>query len=364
MGLPNTGPLSLSQVAVELTRAATAETALGEAAVRALAGRPSGVIAMADLRGASAMVLRTASSAASLNLATVFGADYGTATAKKLVVPAGVIVGPMTIPSGMGGSLIVENAGDIQGRGGFNSFFGTPVPGGHAITASHSFTLINTGAVRGGGGAGGRGGTGGQGGYSSAVREPATGELFTFYSPVSYIQQSSRPGAPAIWQYNGVFVGYTTQEPVTKDGWTYYRGSLREHRPGGSFDGYDLNFWGIYRTGTVITYTAGGAGGAGGLGQGYGQSRTDGAAGAAGGPSAGTGGRGGIGGSWGMGGSPGLQGYNGSHGVGLPGSSGASGGMAVYLRADEGVLTLDNAGTIIGSTDPVPAPPGGGVIPQ
>jgi len=55
MALPSTGPLSMSQVNTELGRSSNATISLGEAAVRALAGVPSGAISFQDLRGKSAM---------------------------------------------------------------------------------------------------------------------------------------------------------------------------------------------------------------------------------------------------------------------------------------------------------------------
>lgn len=53
MTLPATGSISLSQVNVELGRAAAARISLGEAAVRSLAGVSSGTIRMSNLRGKS-----------------------------------------------------------------------------------------------------------------------------------------------------------------------------------------------------------------------------------------------------------------------------------------------------------------------
>lgn len=54
MTLP-TGTISMSQVNTELGRSATATISLNEAAVRGLAGVPSGTISMDNLRGKSAV---------------------------------------------------------------------------------------------------------------------------------------------------------------------------------------------------------------------------------------------------------------------------------------------------------------------
>lgn len=51
MALPSSGAISLSEVNMELGKAATAAISMNDAAVRALAGKASGAISMADLRG-------------------------------------------------------------------------------------------------------------------------------------------------------------------------------------------------------------------------------------------------------------------------------------------------------------------------
>lgn len=351
MALPSSGALSLSQVAVELNRAATAQTSLGEAAVRNLAGIAGGAIGMAALRGKSAAIVYTASDAASLNLATAFGTDYGAAVEKRLVVPAGVTLGPVTIPTGLGGGLTIENAGEIQGLGGASN----GGAGGDAITASGSFTLINTGAVRGGGGGGGPGGTGGQGSVQSetTITEGPRGDGSN---------QWRRGGVCAgdLLKWNGSTIttsGLGTNTQFTSGNVTYTKGSLLSAPQGRYVCGFFIfstaiayHVYQVARsyTSTVTSYTSGGAGGAGGLGRGYGQMLAAGGSGASGGTNAGTGGTGGAGGDWGEAGSTGSAGANGTHSSGAAGSPGGAAGRAVRMLA--GSLTLTNSGTLNGAT--------------
>lgn len=69
MALP-TGTISMSQVNTELSRSANATISLGEAAVRNLAGRPSGSVSMNDLRGKSAYT------APSISVNGIFGDSF------------------------------------------------------------------------------------------------------------------------------------------------------------------------------------------------------------------------------------------------------------------------------------------------
>jgi hypothetical protein len=51
MALPTTGPMTAALISAELGRASTAVMSLDDAAVRSMAGKASGTITMADLRG-------------------------------------------------------------------------------------------------------------------------------------------------------------------------------------------------------------------------------------------------------------------------------------------------------------------------
>ena len=357
MALPSTGSISLSQVAVEISRAGTAQTALGEAAVRNLAGLPSGAIGLINLRGKSAAIIYTASNLARLNLATAFGADYGAAVDKRLVVPAGITLGPVTIPTGLGGTLTVENAGEIQGLGGA----GNGGAGGDAITASVSFALLNTGAVRGGGG--GLGGTGGQGSVASTtsnwVRRTGSGALssngwtLVFASP-NIFARNDRGVYSRIFITGGGFMFFTPQGGFPSP-WAV--NALLEAAPGqqvfiATLPGPPLSanydYIDDFVSSTSTTYAFGGAGGAGGRGRGYGQTLAAGGSGASGGTNAGTGGAGGVGGDWGQAGASGSAGANGNHSSGAAGASGGAAGRAVRMLA--GSLSITNTGTINGAT--------------
>lgn len=260
----------------------------------------SGAIGFGHFFGAVNEIAVTATSAASLNLSTAFGANWGTAVPKRLIVPAGVTLGPVTAPAGMSGTLVIQNAGEIQGTGGAAN----GGAGGNAITANQSFTLINTGAVRGGGGGGGAGGNGGIG-------------RVTVYGGSSGQCTSCPSSCPA-----GSTVSCGAQ--CNRDGSKYKSCSA------------------------VYTYYAGGAGGAGGRGTGYGQILAAGSAGSASGNAyGGAGGAGGAGSTWATTGVTGSSGANGNYTTGNAGAAGGAAGLAVYMAA--GTVTVTNTGTINGA---------------
>lgn len=89
MVLP-TGQISMSQVNTELGRTATASLNLNDAAVRSLAGRPTGAISLNDLRGkgSAVSVVYTGGAGSTSNLGTyTFNTvAIGTASTGRLVV--------------------------------------------------------------------------------------------------------------------------------------------------------------------------------------------------------------------------------------------------------------------------------------
>lgn len=282
----------------------------------------SGAIRLGTFYNSVNELLQAVTANASINAQTIFGSDWGTNIPKRLSIPSGVTIGPLTIPSGMGGTLEVDVAGNVYGTGGSAN----GGAGGHAITANSSFTLnvLSGGSVRGGGGGGGLGGTGGGGSYSQQE-----GPVYNTGS--RYFQAGQWEGR---WGYGAIFYG----NPYSSGGWTYRAGSIQ-----GSSSGNNL--WSIYRTRTVTS--SGGAGGAGGVGQGYNQSSSSGSSGSAGGTNAGSGGTGGSGGGYATAGSTGSTGSNGNASNGSAGSGGGAAGRAVQMNA--GTVTVNNSGTINGA---------------
>jgi hypothetical protein len=288
----------------------------------------SGLIRLGNFFGAVNELLQQVTAQASVNAQTIFGSNWGTAVPKRLLIPSGVTIGPLTIPSGLGGSLIVQNQGEIQGYGGGPN----SGAGGHAITASSSFTLTNTGAVRGGGGGGGVGGTGGGGSFTSTVSQGPFG---------SYAVYEWQTNGLARWNISVFYLGSPWSSPISNGGFTYYRGDQFYN------DGDGGVFYAISRTYQQTTNTNGGGGGAGGRGRGYGQTPLSGSGGAGGGTNAGVGGTGGSGAEWGSGGATGNTGANGNRTGGSGGAGGGAAGRAVLMLA--GSLTLNNSGTINGA---------------
>lgn len=255
-----------------------------------------------------------ATAAASLNVSSLFDPlIWASTTPKRVSVPSGVTMGPLSIDSSMQGTLNIDNDGEILGLGG-----AVGAAGGDAITNSTTGTVIinNTGLIAGGGGGGG---TGGQGSTSSIVY---------IYSNISYWRENPGQSDYIVKYYNSTIsssnyqiVNYSSVgNPPT------YRGSLmyQQHIDGNDFD----RRWQVGRYQTQYHN-----GGAGGVGQGYLQSASSGSG---GGSNAGTGG---------TGGSYATAGASGSNGNYSGGSTGGAAGAAVSGNS----VTMNNTGTVEGT---------------
>ena len=139
----------------------------------------SGTIDFNDFYGAVKSVVYTLSNGnTNVNVQTAFGGNFTTNIPKILIIPSGAEIGAtggtgnraITVPSGMSGTLDIQNSGTISGAGGSG---GTTSQangsmGGSAIfIASSGVTVTNSGTIRGGGGGGGAGhdGSPGANGY-------------------------------------------------------------------------------------------------------------------------------------------------------------------------------------------------------
>lgn len=268
---------------------------------------------------------------------TLFNAEYR----KRVLIPSAVTIGsPSTanaalkIPTGLGGSLFIDNYGSIQGAGG-----AAGGAGGDAILAQSTCTIENkpSGTIYAGGGGGGTGGTGGQGGAGQIPGSPTT--IFGT-NPCS-----CRPGtfSPSARCRAGYVTFVSCNPPLSCPPPLIGNQYCSAVVPG---------------TPTPTTGGAGGAGGGGGVGRGYNQSPTTGSAGSAGlagGTNAGTGGAGGTGGTggdWGAAGATGDTGATGSNGnvsPGLAGLTGSAGGAAGNYINGSPFVTFINTGLIAGS---------------
>jgi len=335
--IPSSGPISLSDFAAEF--GGTVPHSLSEY-YRDGGNVPSnntnvptsGVFRFGNMRGAINAIIQTLSNTTNVDLSTLFGSDWSSTVPKEIIIPSGVTIGgtgssnALLVPSGMGGTLAITNAGSIIGYGG-----AVGSAGGNAISiASTGVTVDNTGLIAGGGGGGGTGGsggTGGQGRYTGSSVE------------VGITSSSGNQATNCSNQCNSLGKTYHY--------YAYYQ------------CGEDTCCCRCYCYNWVYTSGgAGGAGGSGGVGQGYNQSATSGSAGitgAAGGTNAGAGGSGGSGGSGsaygtaGVSGNTGSSGANGNYTNGSSASSGASGGAAGAAVIYTAAYTMNNTGTLAGA---------------
>jgi len=249
-----------------------------------------------------------------VNLRTLaVSAGWNQTSAVEVTIGSGVTIGgsslgssaALTIDGSWPDGVTLTNNGNIDGRGGAAN----SGDGGHAISSSQSFTLINSGVIRGGGGGGGAGGSGGLG--------------QVLVSPAPPTRTYCRLTTAACTCPTG---NYTCSK-------------------GGSCDknsSYQYCFGN-----PTYAYYSGGAGGAGGQGTGYAQTLAAGSAGSAGGTNAGAGGTGGSGSTWATAGATGSTGANGNYTNGSAGSAGGAAGRAILMVS--GSVTLTNTGTILGA---------------
>ena len=352
----------------------------------------SGQISLTQFYSAVNEIIHTHSSNAThQNYATVFGSNWASSVPKRIVVNSGVTIGgtsdhAMTLPSGMGGTLVIDNNGSIEGYSGASN----GGAGGNAIhcvqTSGVTINNASGASIKAGGGGGGQGGTGGTGGNGGTGGTGGQGYYATVLGtvddiPCGYVNQfgqqycAGRFGNPiSNWSAQACYWTGTDYHQRA----TCYRNAYTSGGSGGA-------------GGT--SGGSGGGGGAGGVGQGYNQSNTSGSTGSSGssggsgsngsgggtnagtggsGGSKGTGGTGGTGGAGGTFGNAGANGANGATGStgsagntgangnytngsggsagsnGSSGSSGSSGGAAGYYIYNRASITLNNSGTVAG----------------
>ena len=360
----------------------------------------SGTISIGNFYGAVNEIQYTISSnTTNFQLSSAYGSNWQTAVPKRLIVNSGVTVGSsngnpaMTIEGSMGGTLIVQNTGSIQGTGG-SANGGN---GGSAVRSDQNgnITFYNNsgGQVYAGGGGGGKGGTGGTGGQGGTGGTGGAGQYQSYVGASSMFTQYPHNAGPLPGSYFcGVIFGWHTFGNITG----YQQGTKSRFWWHGrvTFSCYANNAQSGGNGGSGGSGGSGGAGGDGGRGQGYGQSAQNGSGGSAGGAGSGgnsggagtnnagaggtggtggqggTGGTGGNGGSWGTDGGDGNQGNtgltgitgnpgaNGNNGTGAGGSGGSGGsagaggsggGNKGYYIQNRHYMTFHNSGSVAGS---------------
>jgi len=258
------------------------------------------------------------SGASTYNVQTAFSSYWNVAVPKRLTINSGVTLGHLTVPASMAGTLIIDNAGAVQGLGGNSA----GAAGSTAMTIQSTGVTINLASgstISGGGGSGNLGGTGGQ---SRAVVSAGTQ-----CSNMSLCSTHFRV------TYNWWGGTHQCNAGCSQGGCCYYTDNCDKYN-------YTCNYY---------NYTNGGAGGAHGVAAGYGQSQTNGAAGTVV-SGAGDGGSGGNGGSFGVAGSNGSSGANGNYTNGSAGSAGGAAGRAITFSTVSAYTVIGtNSGTIHGA---------------
>ena len=176
MALQSSGAITLAQIAAEF--GGSTPHSLSEYYGAASGVPSSGTISFDDFYGTSSNVTVTRTSNGNdISLSNEFGSNWAANIPKIYNINSGVTIhasagvgnAALAVNAGMGGTLVINNAGSIEGNsgaggaggaGGANGSNGSNGnPGGTAIKVqSGSPTINNTGAIRGGGGGGGGGG--------------------------------------------------------------------------------------------------------------------------------------------------------------------------------------------------------------
>lgn len=183
MALQTSGQISLDDINIELGNASGATISLGDADVRGLIGKASGVSAsISEWYGASSEIQLTISSNTSnynvYSAAIISGQGWSPGTNIRLIINSGVYVyatttstAAITVDSAIGADVIIENSGYIMGMGGRGgvSSSNSGSPGGKGINSTLAagalYITNNSGAyITGGGGGGGASACGGGGG--------------------------------------------------------------------------------------------------------------------------------------------------------------------------------------------------------
>lgn len=277
MTLPASGAISISQVSVELGRASTATTSLGESAVRTLAGVSSGAISLSNLYGkANQFSFTISTNQIDLNLRNLaISNGWNGTSALAVTIASGVYIysnstgtPALTINGSFPSGITLINNGTIEGRGGNGGAGGNVVStsaspgavgggGGTALSVSVATSITNNGVIAGGGGGGGGGGgtryggkntefnAGGGGGGGIGISSGGAGGV----ASGGYINRAGTAGTAGTLTTVGV--GGASSNTTNGMG----RGG-----DGGSYGSSGVN--GLAGYSGAIYYGAGGAGGA------------------------------------------------------------------------------------------------------
>lgn len=170
MPIQSSGAVSISDINVELGRAANTTASLGDSDIRGLLERGSGNVGLGHAYGkANVFDYIMSSTANNVNARSVaVAAGWNETSALTFTINSGVeakSTSPTTPAFTVSGSfpngITVTNNGYITGRGGKGARGGTSTAnsqaGGTALSCSSAVTFYNNGQIRGGGGGGGCG---------------------------------------------------------------------------------------------------------------------------------------------------------------------------------------------------------------